>query len=194
MSSPRIVLASTSPYRRQLLARLLADFSTVAPDFDESAYPGETPARLVERLAEGKARSVVGHCPRAIVIGSDQVAVLGDRILTKPGNHERAREQLAACSGRTVTFETGVCVLDAGCGAARVEHESSTVSFRALAADEIERYLQAEAPYDCAGSIRCEGYAVCLFEAMSVHDPAALIGLPLIRLARLLRAAGVELP
>lgn len=189
-----IVLASTSPYRRALLERLRLDFDTVAPDCDETRHEGETAEALVGRLAEDKARSVGGLHPRALIIGSDQVAALDERILTKPGTHEHAVEQLTACSGRAVIFHTGLCLYDAAAGRAHTERIDYTVRFRVLTDDEIERYLRREQPYDCAGSIRSEGYAVTLFESMEGPDPTALIGLPLIRLATLLRDAGVELP
>lgn len=189
-----IVLASTSPYRRTLLERLQLDFDTATPRCDETPRPGEAASVLVGRLAEDKARSVGERHPRALIIGSDQVAALDERILAKPGTHERAVEQLTACSGRSVTFHTGLCLFDAAANRAHTEHIDYTVRFRDLHADEIERYLQRERPYDCAGSIRSEGYAVTLFEAMEGPDPSALIGLPLIRLCALLREAGVELP
>lgn len=189
-----IVLASTSPYRRTLLERLRLDFETAAPDCDETRDPGETAGALVGRLAEDKARSVGERHPQALIIGSDQVAALDERILTKPGTHARAVEQLTACSGRSVIFHTGLCLFDAAANRAHTERIDYMVHYRDLNADEIERYLQREQPYDCAGSIRSEGYAVTLFESMEGPDPTALIGLPLIRLAALLREAGVELP
>ena len=197
MTAPRIVLASTSPYRRQLMEKLRLPFDTAAPDCNEEAGPGESPAALVERLAASKARSVALDLDdAALVVGSDQVAELDGRVLTKPGDHARAAEQLRACSGRTVVFHTGLALVDArrDPAAARVERVVYRVTFRALATGEIERYLAAEAPYDCAGSIRSEGYAVTLFEALEGPDPNALVGLPLIRLAAMLREAGLALP
>lgn len=194
MTERNLVLASTSPYRRQLLERLQLPFDTLAPDCDETAHEGETPEMLVKRLAEDKARSISSRVTDAIVIGSDQVASLEGDILTKPGRHERARQQLQACSGRRVVFHTGLCVLDTTSDDAVTVDEEFAVEFRPLTEDEIERYLQIEAPYDCAGSIRSEGYAVTLFERMSGDDPTALVGLPLIRLARLLRDHGLTLP
>lgn len=189
-----IVLASTSPYRRQLMERLQVRFEVASPDCDETRRESESAGDLVVRLAEAKARSVAGQYPGALVIGSDQVAALDDRVLAKPGSHERAVEQLRACSGRTVVFHTGLCLVDAESGAARVECIDYAVRFRALDDAEIGRYLRLEQPYDCAGSIRSEGYAVTLFESMEGPDPSALIGLPLIRLSALLREAGIELP
>jgi len=189
-----IVLASTSPYRRQLMERLRVRFEVVAPDCDESRRQGESARDLVVRLAEAKARSVAGHRPGALIIGSDQVAALDDRVLAKPGSHERAVEQLQACSARTAVFHTGLCLLNTETGTARVECIDHGVAFRALDDAEIERYLRLDQPYDCAGSIRSEGYAVTLFESMEGPDPTTLVGLPLIRLCALLREAGVELP
>jgi len=194
MTGPAIILASTSPYRRQLLERLRLPFDTRAPDCDETAHADESPADLVERLARAKAGAVAAGCADALVIGSDQVAAVGDRILTKPGHHDRARDQLQACSGRRVVFHTGLCVFDTRNGTATGERDEYAIRFRDLSDGEIERYLALEAPYDCAGSIRSEGYAITLFEAMAGDDPTALIGLPLIRLARLLRDHGVALP
>lgn len=189
-----IVLASTSPYRRALLERLQLPFDISAPRCDEARRAGETAGALVVRLAEAKARSVGPARPGALVIGSDQVAALDQRILTKPGTHARAMEQLSACSGREVIFHTGLCLYDRDADRARAERIDYKVRFRPLERAEIERYLEREQPYDCAGSIRSEGYAVTLFESMSGPDPTALVGLPLIRLAALLRAAGIELP
>lgn len=194
MAQRRLVLASTSPYRRALLQRLRLAFEVDAPDCDERARAGEPAPALVERLAEAKARSVAARHPDALIVGSDQVAALGDRILTKPGTAARAAEQLAACSGRRVVFHTGLALLDARAGTAVVEHVDHGVAFRELDGATIERYLAAEAAYDCAGSIRAEGYAVTLFERMDGADPTALVGLPLIRLAALLRAHGLALP
>ncbi len=194
MPGPRLILASTSPYRRQLLERLRLPFEAIAPDCDETPLPGEASADLVERLAQAKARSVAGGAGEAWIIGSDQVALLGERVLGKPGEHARAVEQLRACSGRTVVFRTGLALVDAADAAAHTEHVDYEVVFRALGDDEIERYLAAEQPYDCAGSIRSEGYGVTLFERMSGNDPNALVGLPLIRVAALLRSAGFALP
>lgn len=192
--SRSIILASTSPYRRELLERLRLDFATIAPTTDETIRQGETPAALVERLAWDKAHSIAEQADGALVIGSDQVAEVEGKILTKPEMRERARAQLRSCSGREVIFHTGLCVLDAASGSATTARETYTIRFRPLTDEEIERYLNTEAPYDCAGSIRSEGYAVTLFHSMQGDDPTALIGLPLIRLADLLRAHGLMLP
>ncbi len=194
MNARRIVLASSSPYRRELLERLRLPFVTCSPDCDETPGEQEPPECLVERLARIKADSVAGQFPDALVIGSDQVAAVGGRILTKPGTHERAREQLRQCSGQRVEFHTGLCVRDSASGVESTLREPFTIHFRALTDEEIERYLHTEAPYDCAGSIRSEGYAITLFDRMEGRDPTALVGLPLIPLAGMLRAYGLLLP
>ena len=169
-----LVLASTSPYRRELLGRLGLPFSSARPDADESPLPGEA--------------------PEALVIGSDQVAVLDDAVLGKPGTPERAREQLARASGRCVRFLTGLCLLDAASDEARVLVEPFTVHFRELDAARIARYVDAEQPYDCAGSFKSEGLGITLFTHLEGDDPNSLIGLPLIRLVDLLAERGVALP
>jgi len=194
MSIARIILASSSPYRRDLFQRLGLPFSTASPDCDETVEPDEPPATLVERLAHAKAECIATTADDTIVIGSDQVAAVADSILTKPGTHERAVEQLRCCSGRTVVFHTGLCVIDTRSPATYTERVEYRIEFRSLQDDEIERYLQWETPYDCAGSIRSEGYAITLFERMIGDDPTALVGLPLIRLTQLLRHCGVALP
>lgn len=194
MPDPRLILASTSPYRRELLERLRLPFEAIAPNCDETPLAGESSAALVERLAESKARSVARDLEDGWVIGSDQVALLDEQILGKPGEHARAVEQLRASSGRTVVFRTGLSLIEAPDGPAHTEHVDFEVEFRPLGESEIERYLAAEQPYDCAGSIRSEGYGVTLFERMSGDDPNALVGLPLIRVAALLRGAGFALP
>ena len=188
-----LILASSSPYRRELLDRLGLDYSTVSPDIDESALPGETPAALVERLAEQKARAV-GESHPGLIIGSDQVATVDDEILGKPGNHERAVAQLARLSGRQVTFHTGLCLLDTVHHEAQVDVVPFTVQFRSLSAGQIERYLRTEQPYNCAGSFKSEGLGITLFEKMLGEDPTALIGLPLIRLTTMLENAQIQLP
>lgn len=194
MTAQRLILASTSPYRRELLERLRVPFATASPDCDETALPGEAPADLVTRLARGKAASVADRERDALVIGSDQVAALGDRILTKPGDRSTAVDQLRASSGASVVFHTGLALIDASSGRERCECVDYRVEFRELGDDEIERYLTAEEPWDCAGSIRSEGYGVVLFRAMRGDDPTALIGLPLIRLRGLLSDFGWPLP
>lgn len=192
-ASQRLILASTSIYRRELLSRLRLPFDTARPETDETPQPGEAPQALARRLARAKATDVAQRHPDAWVIGSDQVAELDGRPLGKPGRHEAAVAQLAAMAGRAVHFHTGLCLARAG-------HEAfealdlTTVRFRSLSADEIERYLAAEQPYDCAGSFKSEGLGIGLFEAIENRDPTALIGLPLIAIARLLREAGFRLP
>ncbi|MGB5474438.1 MAG: Maf family nucleotide pyrophosphatase [Gammaproteobacteria bacterium] len=192
-TSPPLILASTSPFRKQLLARLGIGFQTVAPDADETALPGETPADLVTRLAVAKARAV-GNTRQGLIIGSDQVATTGSDILGKPGNHERAAAQLAYLSGRRVTFHTGLCLLNSANGDLQADEVPYHVVLRTLAAEQIERYLRAEQPYNCAGSFKSEGLGITLFERMEGDDPTALIGLPLIRLTRMLALAGIDLP
>ncbi|TSE34617.1 Maf family nucleotide pyrophosphatase [Tepidimonas charontis] len=190
----RIVLASTSPYRRELLQRLRLPFDICAPQVDETPHPGEAPAALALRLARAKADAVARLHPHALVIGSDQVADLDGTALGKPGTHERAVAQLQAMRGRTVVFHTAVAVVCHARGYAAQEAAAVQVRFRTLSDEEIERYLRAERPYDCAGSAKSEGLGIALLEAIVSDDPTALIGLPLIRTARLLRAAGVALP
>lgn len=189
-----LVLASTSRYRRELLARLALPFETAAPDVDETPRAGEAPRELALRLALEKAQAVAVRKPQAIVIGSDQVADLHGQPLGKPGTHERAAAQLARMSGQTVLFHTAVAVVQASRGFAQSSLATVTVRFRTLDAATIERYLLAEQPYDCAGSAKSEGLGIALLQAIESNDPTALIGLPLIRTAQLLRAAGLTLP
>ncbi|PKV12763.1 Maf family protein [Xanthomonas prunicola] len=189
---PRLILASTSAYRRELLSRLQLEFDTARPEVDEQAQPGETPGALASRLAAEKATAVAARCPEAWVIGSDQVADLGGQALGKPGTREQARTQLTAMSGQTMRFHTAVSLI----GPERQLHalDLTEVQLRALTATEIERYLDAEPALDCAGSFKCEGLGISLFDAIHSDDPTALVGLPLITLARLLRQAGFQLP
>ena len=191
---PRIVLGSTSRYRAELLRRLLSDFDQAAPHTDESPLPNEAPAARALRLAVAKAKSVADKYGDALVIGSDQVAEVDGVLLRKPGTHERARTQLTTSSGRTVHFHTALCLLDARHGWSQTHVDHTRVHFRELAPAEIARYVEREQPLDCAGSFKCEGLGISLFAAIDSHDPSALIGLPLIALARLLREAGVALP
>jgi MAF protein len=193
-NQPALILASSSPYRRELLSRLQLPFRCLSPAVDETALENEDAAALVMRLSERKARKVAESHPAAIVIGSDQVAVLNERILTKPGGHAQALLQLQQLAGQEVIFMTGLCVFNAASGAVQLDCMPYTVRFRALATDEIERYLQTEKPYDCAGSFKSEGLGVSLLEKMSGDDPATLIGLPLIRLCQMLRNEGIALP
>jgi septum formation protein len=189
-----LVLGSTSRYRRELLERLRLPFEVCAPDTDETPLPGEAPAALAQRLALAKARDVARRQPHALVIGSDQVADLHGQPLGKPGTHERAVAQLRQMRGQTVVFQTAVAVVCAASGFEASDIAAVRVRFRALSDDEIERYLQAEQPYDCAGSAKSEGLGIALLDAIDNDDPTALVGLPLIRTARLLRQAGWVLP
>ncbi|HMN58579.1 MAG TPA: Maf family nucleotide pyrophosphatase [Ottowia sp.] len=189
-----LILGSSSRYRRELLARLGLPFEVAAPDVDETPRPGEAPPALARRLALAKARDVAARFPQAIVIGSDQVADLAGQPLGKPGTHERARAQLRAMSGQTVIFQTALSVVCLATGFEQSDLAAVEVRFRPLGEGEIERYLRAEQPYDCAGSARSEGLGVALLDAIYSDDPTALVGLPLIRTARLLRAAGRVLP
>ncbi|WP_108471369.1 Maf family protein [Rhodanobacter thiooxydans] len=190
----RIVLGSTSRYRAELLRRLLPDFQQAAPGTDETPLSGESPAARALRLAVAKAAAVARDHQDALVIGSDQVAELDGLILDKPGSAERARAQLAASSGREVHFHTALCLLDTRDGRQHTHVDHTRVRFRELDAATIARYVEREQPLDCAGSFKCEGLGISLFEAIDNRDPSALIGLPLIALARLLREAGIELP
>ena len=189
-----LVLASTSRYRRELLARLAPRFRTLAPDANETAEAGESAATLALRLAQAKARAVATQCANAIVIGSDQAATLDGAILGKPGNIERAQAQLAAASGREVIFHTAVCLIDSRLARPREFSaiDTTRVFFRRLEHDEIARYLERESPLDCAGSFKAEGLGITLFDRIESQDPTALIGLPLIALSRLLREAGIN--
>ena len=194
MSLPRLVLGSTSRYRAELLRRIHADFEQRAPGTDESPLTGETPRERALRLAVAKARAAAADLDDALVIGSDQVAERDGLVLDKPGTVERAREQLAACSGREVHFHTALCLHDTRSGQERIHVDHTRVRFRRLDAAEIARYVEREQPLDCAGSFKCEGLGISLFERIDNEDPSALIGLPLIALARLLREAGIPLP
>lgn len=190
---PQLILASTSPFRRELLHRLGIDFTAAAPDIDESPLPGETPEALVRRLAEAKARAV-GRIRAGLIIGSDQVATTGGDILGKPGDHARAVAQLQHLSGKTVTFHTGLCLLDTAQDTVQLDVIPFHVEFRRLSDAQIERYLRRERPYNCAGSFRSEALGITLFTRMQGDDPTALIGLPLIRLTGMLAQAGIQLP
>lgn len=188
----RLVLASTSRYRRELLERLRLPFDVARPDVDEAPHPGEAPEALAVRLAVAKASAIAA--PHGTwVLGSDQVAELDGRPLGKPGNRANAAAQLAAMSGRAVEFHTALCLRDGG-GRRLVARDRTRVRFRVLTPDEIERYIEAEQPLDCAGSFKSEGLGIALFDAIETVDPTALIGLPLIATARLLREAGFRLP
>jgi len=190
---PEIILASTSPSRKQLLARLGIAFETLAPDIDETRHENETADHLVRRLSEAKARAI-GPAGKALVIGADQVAVAGSAILGKPGSHASATTQLQQLSGQAVTFLTGLCLLNSGTGELQLDVVPYRVYFRQLDTARIERYLQHDRPYNCAGSFKSEGLGITLFERMEGDDPTALVGLPLIRLTGMLARAGFPLP
>ena len=192
-TSRSVVLGSTSRYRRELLERLRIPFTVSAPDVDETPLPGEAPQALARRLALAKARAVAALHPDAVVIGSDQVADLAGQPLGKPGEHARAVQQLQQMRGQTVIFQTALAVVCLASGYEQVDLAEVRVLFRDLSDAEIEAYLQAEQPYDCAGSAKSEGLGIALLESIDNDDPTALIGLPLIRTARMLRQAGVKL-
>ena len=189
---PRLILGSTSVYRRELMQRLRLPFEVVAPQVDESPRPGETPAAMAQRLALEKAREVAARHPAAVVIGADQVADLAGQAIGKPGNHACAVAQLQALRGRWVTFHTAVAVLRPDTGFEQVQVAPVRVRFRDLSDADIQRYLVLEQPYDCAGSAKCETLGIALLEAIESDDPTALVGLPLIRTCRLLREAGID--
>jgi septum formation protein len=189
--SHALVLASTSRYRYALLKRLGIPFVAVAPKAEEAPLAGERPRETALRLAETKARSVAAAHRGALIIGSDQVADCGGTPVGKPGTHERAVAQLAALSGKTVVFHTGLALLDAASGRCQTALVDVRSTFRRLATAEIEAYLRREQPYDCVGAVKSEGLGIALFETIESDDPTALIGLPLIRLTRLLREAGI---
>jgi septum formation protein len=191
-AAPPLILASTSPYRRELLQRLGLVFTVRAPGVEEVARTGEAPADRARRLALAKARAIAREHPGACIIGSDQVAALGDQVLDKPGTAERCRAQLAQLSGRQAIFHTAAALLWRDTA---LEHlDATTVVFRELASDEIGRYVDREQPFDCAGSFRAERLGVTLFARLSTEDPTALVGLPLIWLAAALRRVGYRLP
>jgi len=195
MSEPthrKLILGSTSPYRRELLERLRIPFDIAAPDVDETPQATETPKQLACRLALAKARAVAAQFPACVVIGSDQVADLEGQALGKPGNHTRAVAQLQQMRGKTVIFQTAVAVVCQETGFAQMDLAQVKVKFRALSDAEIEAYLRAETPYDCAGSAKSEGLGIALLEAIDNDDPTALVGLPLIRTCRMSQAAGVK--
>ncbi len=191
-SSQQLVLGSTSPFRRELLSRLGFDFITASPDIDETPKPNETPDSLVVRLAKLKASAVSSDHPEALIIGSDQVATIKGKILGKPGDHERAVNQLLLASGNRVTFSTGLCLLNSRTGKTQICCEPFHVYFRELTRSGIENYLKREQPYDCAGSFKSEGLGIALFRKMEGDDPNSLIGLPLIRLIDMLKNEGID--
>jgi septum formation protein len=191
---PTLILASASPYRRELLSRLALPFETLAPEVSEAPIAGESHSDRALRLALAKARAVLQRRPQAVVIGSDQVAAAGDEVLGKPGDAAGARAQLSSLSGRSARFYTACAVLGASHGVQLAHVDTTTVVFRTLAAEEIDRYLAREQPYDCAGSFKAEALGISLLDDIESQDPTALIGLPLIWLAGALRGAGFSVP
>ena len=189
----KLVLASSSPFRRELLERLRITFEVIAPDVDETPRPGETPEALVQRLAIEKARKIAALKPGSLVIGSDQVAVYNDAIVGKPHSHDVAVQQLRSASGKTVTLFTGLALVNADTRLIQCEVIPYRVTFRALTDAQIESYLRQEQPYSCAGSVRSEGLGIALLEKFEGDDPNTLIGLPLIRLVRMLEHEGVKI-
>ncbi|MDR9435509.1 MAG: nucleoside triphosphate pyrophosphatase [Thiohalophilus sp.] len=182
----KLILASTSPFRKAILEKFGIPFDTASPEVDETARAGESAEQLVRRLAETKARAVADQFPEALIIGSDQVAVIDGEILGKPGSHDKAIEQLRAASGKIVTFLTGLCLYNSRTDHAQCDVVTFKVHFRQLDDVQIENYLQKERPYNCAGSFKSEGLGIALFERLEGDDPNSLIGLPLIRLIRML--------
>jgi len=191
-TSSRLVLGSTSPFRKAILEKLGLPFEMAAPDIDETPLANETPEQLVCRLAEKKARAVATDYPNSLVIGSDQVAVIDGKILGKPHTHERAIEQLTNASGKTVRFNTGLCLYNSDTDVAQCEAVPFDVVFRKLTASQIEHYLEKEKPYKCAGSFKSEALGIALFEKLRGDDPNTLIGLPLIRLIAMLENEGLH--
>lgn len=194
MQHTRLVLASTSIYRKQLLERFGLAFETARPDVDETPLNNETPAATADRLALEKAKAVAKHYPDALIIGSDQVAHRGPIRFDKPGTADRAIAQLREMSGQSITFHTAVCLHNSASGRSLVESVTTEARFRVLTEAEIMRYVQREQPLDCAGSAKSEGLGISLLDYMRGDDPTALIGLPLIALARMLRAEGLQIP
>ena len=188
---PRLILASSSPYRRALLERLRLPFEVMSPDVDETYLPGESSAQTALRLAQTKARKVGLGAPASLVIGSDQVAALDETCLGKPGDHAGAVAQLRAMRGKTVTFHTALALLNTQSGALQLANVPTRVRFRTYTDRELERYLALEQPYDCAGSAKIEGLGIALVEGVESDDPSALIGLPLVQLTTMLRNEGV---
>jgi septum formation protein len=195
MSNPRILLASSSVYRRELLSRLQIPFDYMAPEIDEAPLPGETPDMTALRLARQKAEAVASTAPEAVIIGSDQVATLDNLQIGKPGNHENALRQLQLMRGREVIFHTALCVLDNRAGAmqsVQSRNVQTRVTFRDLGDAELDAYLRIEQPYDCAGSAKNEALGIAILSSIVSDDPTALTGLPMIALCDMLRAAGVR--
>ncbi|MEH6687053.1 MAG: Maf family nucleotide pyrophosphatase [Halopseudomonas sabulinigri] len=189
-----LILASSSRYRKSLLERLHLPFESAAPDVDETPLQNEQPEQLTRRLALAKAQALQARYPAHLIIGSDQVVLLDNELVSKPGTHAEAREQLTRSSGKTLTFSTALCLLNSASGKHQVAMEPYSVTFRELSNEQIERYLLQDKPYDCAGSFKSEGFGVSLIERMHGDDPNSLIGLPLIRLCQMLAQEGIYLP
>lgn len=189
---PTLILGSSSPFRAELLSKLNLAFSTASPDIDETPLDNETPFALVKRLAEQKAATIAKQHPNALIIGSDQVAILNGTILGKPGNHQNAFTQLRAASGQTVQFLTGLALLNSETGRMQSLVEPFEVTFKTLADAQIQFYLETEQPYQCAGSFKSEGFGITLFKQLRGDDPNSLIGLPLIQLVTLLHNEGID--
>lgn len=188
----QLILGSSSPFRAELLAKLGLPFETASPDIDETALKNEQPFDLVKRLSEQKAQAIALRYPNALIIASDQVAVLDNTILGKPGNHENAVQQLMAASGKTVRFLTGLVLMNSQTGTIQSCVETFNVEFRTLTQEQIEFYLNKEQPYQCAGSFKSEGFGISLFSKLEGNDPNTLIGLPLIRLTAMFKAEGID--
>ncbi len=190
----KIILASNSTYRRELLSKIKLDFTCIGSNVDESPHPGETAQRLATRLAIAKAQALAEKHPNHLIIGSDQVATCNGHTLGKPGSFEQAIQQLQTQSGQAVLFYTGLCVLNSSNGQYLTDLDCCTVHFRTLTMQQIERYLSVDKPFDCAGSFKSEGYGITLINKISGADPNALIGLPLIKLIKLLDQFGLTIP
>jgi len=193
MTTRNLILGSTSPYRRELMQRLHIAFSTAAPDIDETRHDGESARDMVLRLSLEKVQAVAAQHPDALIIGSDQCAILHDQVIGKPDSHENAVKQLQNSSAQTVAFLTGLCLYDSRDGSYQLDVVPFSVDFRELTDEEIDRYLRKDQPYNCAGSFRSESLGITLFKRMYGDDPTALMGLPLIRLSEMLKQAGVDL-
>ena len=191
--SHRLILASTSPFRRAILEKLGIPFDVASPQTDETPKPSETPQQLVERLAIAKAKAIADQSTDGLVIGSDQVAVIDGDIVGKPGDHATAVKQLKAASGKRIIFYTGLALINAVSGNVQSEVVPFHVEFRQLSDSQIENYLQKEQPYNCAGSFKSEALGICLFEKLEGEDPNTLMGLPLIRLVRMLEKEGLNI-
>ena len=187
-----LILASSSPYRREILDKLGLPFVCHSPNIDESAHNDETPSQLIKRLALEKAKIIADQHPNALVIGSDQVAVLDSKIITKPIDHQNAVQQLTSCSGREVVFLTSLCLFNSSTQRYQLTIEPFTVEFLPLSATQIEHYLNKEKPYNCAGSFKSEGLGITLFKRLQGNDPNSLVGLPLIELTKMLRQENIE--